>query len=195
LTSTGTESDMKRQDLPRDRAIVIGGAIAGLLAGRALAVWRRYDKLEKFPSGYLVFGDAISSFNPRYGQGMSAVLQALELHKVLAEGCSNLASEFFARTAKVVEKAWTMSASNDLRMKEVCGSRSVASTVVNWYMAQLQKAAQRDPGLALAFHRVTNLLDPPHDLMSLEIALHVLKARLPWFDPMAGCGLQVSAAS
>jgi len=68
------------------------------------SVWRRYDKLKRFPSGYLVFGDAISSFNPRYGQGMSvAALQALELQRVLSERTFNLASEFFTRAAKVVE--------------------------------------------------------------------------------------------
>lgn len=161
----------------------------------AASVWRRYEKLDRFPDGYLVFGDAISSFNPRYGQGMSvAALQALELRGVLAERCFNLAGQFFTRAAKVVEIPWTLAASNDLRMPEVRGRRSLGSSLINWYMARLHRAAQRDPTLTLAFHKVANLLAEPRSVMAPAVALRVLRSNLPWLDLMAGRGLQGSQA-
>jgi 2-polyprenyl-6-methoxyphenol hydroxylase-like FAD-dependent oxidoreductase len=86
------------------------------------SVRRRYEKLDRFPEGYLVMGDAISSFNPIYGQGMTAAaLQAIELRCSLVEGTGRLARSFFARASKVIDIPWSMAAGSDLRRPEAVG--------------------------------------------------------------------------
>jgi 2-polyprenyl-6-methoxyphenol hydroxylase-like FAD-dependent oxidoreductase len=143
------------------------------------SIRRRYEKLTRFPHGYLVFGDAISSFNPIYGQGMSvAALQAMELQSVLDEGAEGMARRFFARAAKVVDIPWSIAVGNDLRMREASGPRSAGLNFINWYMSKLHQAAHHDPVPALAFHRVANLLAPPPSVMSPRVALRVLWGNL-----------------
>jgi 2-polyprenyl-6-methoxyphenol hydroxylase-like FAD-dependent oxidoreductase len=143
------------------------------------SVRRRYEKMQSFPEGYLVFGDAISSFNPVYGQGMSvAALEAMELDAVLREGSENLAQRFFLRAAKVVDIPWSIAVGNDLRMPETTGPRNAGVTFINWYMERLHQAAHHDPVASLAFHRVANLLAPPPSVMHPRIAMRVLLGNL-----------------
>jgi 2-polyprenyl-6-methoxyphenol hydroxylase-like FAD-dependent oxidoreductase len=124
-------------------------------------------------------GDAISSFNPIYGQGMTAsALQALELQSALSEGTAGLARRFFARASKVIDIPWSMAVGNDLRMPEATGPRTFGLKIVNAYLAKLHRAAHHDPEVALAFHRVANLLAPPPSLMHPRIAGRVLWANL-----------------
>jgi 2-polyprenyl-6-methoxyphenol hydroxylase-like FAD-dependent oxidoreductase len=142
---------------------------------------RRYELLRRFPAGYLVFGDAICSFNPIYGQGMSvAALEAVELENTLASrhGDLALAKAFFRRAAKVVDIPWSIAAGNDLRIPETVGRRTAGVKFINWYMSKLHKAAHTHPVPALAFHRVGNLLAPPPSIMHPRVAVRVLLENL-----------------
>ncbi|HEX2212761.1 MAG TPA: 2-polyprenyl-6-methoxyphenol hydroxylase-like oxidoreductase, partial [Mycobacterium sp.] len=72
-----------------------------------VSMWRRYDKLKRFPSGYLVLGDAFCSFNPVFGQGMtSSAVQASVLHRCLAHGRDDLSRRFFRASAKKLAPMW-----------------------------------------------------------------------------------------
>jgi flavin-dependent dehydrogenase len=151
----------------------------GLSARFPASIRKRYEKLSRFPAGYLVVGDAICSFNPVYGQGMSvAALEALELEECLKENPADLAARFFARARAVVDIPWSIAAGNDLRMPEAVGRRTARVRFVNWYISKLHQAGHADPACALAFHRVGNLMAPPPSILRPPIAMRVLRYHL-----------------
>ncbi len=151
----------------------------GVSARFPASVRKRYEKLDRFPKGFLVLGDAICSFNPIYGQGMSAASQqAVALEESLSANGDVSARDFFQRAAKVVDNPWSMAVGADLRIPETVGPRSAGVNFINWYIGKLHKAAHRDPEAALAFLKVANLLAPPPTIMSPRIAMRVLWGNL-----------------
>jgi 2-polyprenyl-6-methoxyphenol hydroxylase-like FAD-dependent oxidoreductase len=162
---------------PEIHAVVNHGELIGEIVPfkYPASLRRHYQKLARFPQGYLVFGDALCSFNPVYGQGMtSAALQALTLQGELAKGTEQLAQRFFNAAAAVVDIPWQIAAGNDLNNPRIEGRRTAQMRFVNWYLSKLFPVAQRDPAVARAFLKVTNLMAPPTSLMSPAVALRVL---------------------
>ena len=143
---------------------------------------RRYEKLTEFPAGLVVTGDAIASFNPIYGQGMSvAALDALLLHHALADGgLDDLAPRFFDATAEVGEMVWQLAVGRDFEFPQTTGPKPPGSDLTNRYVARLIRKAHDDGGLTEAFYRVFRLEQPPTTLMHPRVMLRVL--RPTWAD-------------
>jgi hypothetical protein len=140
----------------------------------ASSLRRRYEKLARFPENYLVFGDAICSFNPVYGQGMTVAAQeALTLLQCLRAGSNDLARRFFREAAKIVDIPWDIAVGNDLRHPHVKGARPPMLRFINWYIGKLHLAAKRDSRLSIAFLKVVNLMIPPPSLLTPAIAWRV----------------------
>src|SRR5690606_18568498 len=137
---------------------------------------RHYEKLAHFPAGYLVLGDAISSFNPTYGQGMtSASLQAAELDALLASGPSldGLAQAFFKRAARVIDIPWQLSVGEDFRFPRTTGTKPPGTDFINRYVAKVHQATLHDEVVGEAFFKVMNLMAPPTSLFQPRIVWRV----------------------
>ncbi|GAY18999.1 hypothetical protein MSZK_57250 [Mycobacterium sp. shizuoka-1] len=122
--------------------------------------WRRYDKLTRFPAGIVPFGDAVVSFNPTYGQGMTmTALQAGHLRAALRSPTGDLAHEFARATAKTTYPVWTMNAIGDLTLHGSDGPGPWWYRPVGALFDQFLGAAETDPVLAEWFLRRFSLLD------------------------------------
>lgn len=140
---------------------------------------RRYEQLTRFPKGYLVFGDAMCSFNPVYGQGMTVAAQeASLLHDCLQEGDIDLARRFFAAAKTAIDTPWDIAVGNDLRHPQVQGLRPAKVRFINWYIGKLHMAARHDAALGNAFLRVANLTASPASLLHPPVVMRVVWGNL-----------------
>jgi 2-polyprenyl-6-methoxyphenol hydroxylase-like FAD-dependent oxidoreductase len=139
---------------------------------------RHYEKLARFPEGYLVYGDALCSFDPVYGQGMTvACVESQALRECLAKGIQRIARRFFQMASRLIDTPWQIAVGSDLQNPRVEGRRTAQVRFVNWYIANFYRAAQRDAALASRFLEVANLMQQPTALLSPANALKVWLGR------------------
>lgn len=140
---------------------------------------RRYENLSHFPGGFLVFGDAVCSFNPIYGQGMTvAALETEQLERSIKENPDNIAESFFNSAAKIVDLSWNTAVGGDLSYPEIQGKRTLMTKFFNWYINKLHTAAQYDAEVSIAFLKVINMVAAPPSILTPRIMLRILKNNL-----------------
>ncbi|BBZ52295.1 FAD-dependent oxidoreductase [Mycobacterium heidelbergense] len=140
--------------------------------------WRRYDKMRRTPDGLLVVGDAVCSFNPIYGQGMTvAAIEATVLRDCLRRGDRGLTRRFFRASARKVRVAWQTAVGSDLNLPEVVGPRPISMRITNAFLERVLSAVETDPVVAGQFMRVTAMIDPPARLLRPSILLRVMRAK------------------
>lgn len=144
------------------------------------SIRRRFEALAHFPNGLLVTGDAIASFNPIYGQGMSvATLDALVLHHALAvNGLERLAPRFFNQTAEIIDSVWKIAVGADFKFPQTSGPKPTGTDIFNRYTSRLIQQAHSDGVLTDAFYRVFRLEQPPMLLLRPSIMWRVVRPTL-----------------
>jgi flavin-dependent dehydrogenase len=142
--------------------------------------WRRFDKVKRHPAGLVAIGDAICSFNPIYGQGMTtACLEAVALGGCVdREGLASsaLISHYYKATAKILTTPWSMGAGGDFAYPMTTGDKPPLIDLLNTQTKKVVIAAQRDTDVADTFNSVAQLVAKPYALLSPSMLLKIYRA-------------------
>ena len=143
------------------------------------SVRNRYERLRAFPEGLLAAGDAVCSFNPIYGQGMTvAALEAVALRRLLTAGTAPAPQVWFAAVAGIADVPWDLAVTADLGMRCIEGRRTARTRLLNAYIGRFHAAAAHDPTLGGLFARVAGLLEGPERLLHPATVARVIRGNL-----------------
>lgn len=143
---------------------------------------QHYEQMKRFPDGYLVLGDAMCSFNPVYGQGMSVSAMEAEALDCALQAASKrnslqgLAQDFFKRAARAIKNPWMMAAGEDFRFAGVEGPKPVGTDLINRYISQIHKTCDRE--ITRTLLQVMTLTHPPKTLLDPRVILRVVWNRI-----------------
>ncbi|MFF1511611.1 FAD-dependent oxidoreductase [Streptomyces sp. NPDC058326] len=144
-----------------------------------VSVRRHYDRMARFPEGFLVTGDSVCAFNPVYAQGMTvAALGAMVLRRCLRSG-RPLDPRAFLRdlTRTAVAPSWEANTANDLAFQGVEGRRTWRIRLMQAWGVRIQEAAAVDAEVAHRFIRVLSLVDPGSALLRPSLVWRALRVR------------------
>jgi 2-polyprenyl-6-methoxyphenol hydroxylase-like FAD-dependent oxidoreductase len=128
---------------------------------------RDFHTLTRMPARLVAVGDAVASFNPIYGQGMTcAALHASCLSEYLRNGpdLAVPAREFFELQRIVVDAAWDLSTGGDLALPHVDGPYPRGYRLQSLLTKQIIKAAVHDQVISRRFDEVSFMRAHPSTL-------------------------------
>jgi len=134
-------------------------------------VWHRYDQMEDFPQGLIPLGEALTSFNPMYGQGMSlAAGQALSLRTAVKSGEDrDLSKKYFDGCHTQNSIGWAVMETRDFAHDCTSGDRPT-DLEERWKTAHnIRQLAEIDPEVHTLSVRVTHLLESPSEFTRPDI--------------------------
>jgi 2-polyprenyl-6-methoxyphenol hydroxylase-like FAD-dependent oxidoreductase len=154
--------------------------------GTANRRWH-YERMRRWPERFVVLGDAVCSFNPIYGQGMTTAAVAAETLDACLRAhrrrhstgdLNGLARRFQRCLARRNADPWMLSTGEDLRYPSTTGARVTAVTrLQHHYLDRVAVATTWDPGIADTYTRVIGLLARPTALFAPRVMAAAARAR------------------
>lgn len=162
---------------PEAHELLAGREPLGAIASFRFPANRRlhFERLPRFPEGFLLLGDALCCFNPMYGQGVAvAMIEAEALDTCLQAGLERLGARFLRRASKLIDIPWTVTTGEDRRYASA-GARRPHTALLHQYVERVHYAARRDPVVLQRFFQIVTMLSAPSAMLSPGFMWRVLR--------------------
>ncbi len=148
------------------------------------SIRRHYEEMRNLPEGLLVCADALASFNPTFGQGITvAAKQALLLRDLCTRtSFAELGKVFARRSAPIVDVAWNASVGRTFLYPGVVGLPTLKMRIANAYLPRVVARAHEDADVATALLKVMHFLAPPESLFAPGVMWHALGGGRPTYS-------------
>ena len=137
-----------------------------------------YEEMEKWPENFIVLGDAVSIFNPYYGQGItSAALGANALEDMLRNNNTKneFTRKFQKKLAKIVSLPWILGTSEDLRWPTTLGKKPNSITrIVQDHAQKVLLLSPKSTLAAKSFQQMMHMIRSPAILFHPVILLQLI---------------------
>ncbi|MFJ5777071.1 FAD-dependent oxidoreductase [Streptomyces sp. NPDC093094] len=163
--------------------------LGGVVTSRSTANQRRYyEKMQTWPDGFVVLGDAVAGYNPVYGHGLSVAAQCalalrdtLRSHGLTAPGTARRVQRAAARP---VGAAWDLAVGQDIFYPGASDvPPTAAEKLLARYVDRCVETAAGNPRALGALLDVMSLSEPPTRLFSADMLWPMLvgprRPRLP----------------
>ena len=104
----------------------------------------RYEKLPHHPRGLVATADAVCSFDPVFGQGITMAAKAATLLEQWVDGGNEEPRRFYKRLAKAHTVPWLFASIEDFRYPQVQGDRPPGLTMMQSYVSRIMNAAAKN---------------------------------------------------
>ncbi len=139
---------------------------------------RHFESMSPAPEGLVVIGDAASSFNPIYAQGMSQGATGAALLDECLKGfrgdLRGFTRTFQQRYARFVSQCWLMSTTEEFRDRSTFPDSPSWTRLANWYLDRVHERTWHDPVVALRFLEVMHLQRGPASLLTPGVLARVV---------------------
>ncbi|MGY1703896.1 FAD-dependent oxidoreductase [Geodermatophilus sp. SYSU D00697] len=144
------------------------------------------ERMRRWPERFVVLGDAVCSFNPVYGQGMTTAAVAAEAlddclrahrQRRPAGDLDGLARRFQRELARRNADPWMLATGEDLRYPTTTGTTAgPLLRMQHRYLDRVDAASTRDPVVADVYSRVIGMLEKPTALFRPRILAAAVRA-------------------
>jgi 2-polyprenyl-6-methoxyphenol hydroxylase-like FAD-dependent oxidoreductase len=144
--------------------------------------WLHYERMARFPDGFVLLGDSVCAFNPLFGQGMTVIsLGTKMLAECVAEQARStpgdlrgLSRRFQKKLSKLISLCWLLATTMDLRYPQARGKRVPGLGLMQWSVMNLIDLTSVDKEACQEFYKVLHLRGGLEVLLQPKLALSLL---------------------